>query len=236
MQTEEQNLQDAMNAQNAEAYQDTKMQETSSQVSEAEAAAAAEAVAAAADGETAGAEEQSSDPQMEIALLRTQVQVLAQKAKEDHDSMLRAVAEADNARKRAEADVERERKFAMEKFIKAIIPVYDSLDRALELSDRNDPASKATLDGVESTITLLLKELGAFGLECINPVGEAFNPNVHQAISVAPSAEMAPNHVLAVMQKGFILNGRVVRPAMVMVSKAAEPAENKESGSINVQA
>lgn len=171
------------------------------------------------------AEEHSAsarDPQTEIAILRGQLEQVGRMAQEDHERMLRSVAEAENVRRRAEGDIERERKYAMERFVKGIIPVFDSLDQALTLSDRSNPATKATLDGVESTINLMLKELSNFGVECINPQGEKFDPNLHQALSAVPSSDVAPNHIIAVMQKGFILNGRVVRPAMVMVAKAAD--------------
>lgn len=195
---------------------------------QADEAAKTEATAAeekAAQSEQTGEDSKAAaerDPQTEIAILRGQLEQLGKKALEEHERMLRAVAEAENVRRRAEADIERERKYAMERFVKGIIPVFDSLDQALTLSDRNDPATRATLDGVESTVNLMLKELSAFGVECINPQGEKFDPNLHQALSAVPSKDIAPNHILAVMQKGFILNGRVVRPAMVMVAKAAD--------------
>ncbi len=244
MQTEEQNLKEALDAGNMQA-QDEVLKAAAEQNAGA-AVAEDEAVATedtqAEEGGAAAAAEAEQDPAVQMASMRAQLDILAKQAQADRDRMMRAVAEADNARKRAEADVERERKFALEKFVKAIIPVYDSLDQALTLSDRNDPATKATLDGVESTIKLMLKELSPFGVECINPAGAPFDPNQHQAISVAPSAEVPANHVLAVMQKGFVLNGRVVRPAMVVVSKAAEgqaeaeKAQGSESRTINIEA
>ncbi|SPT69986.1 Heat shock protein B25.3 [Anaerobiospirillum thomasii] len=161
-----------------------------------------------------------NDLVLECETLRGQIKILEASAQKDKETMLRAIAEAENARKRAEADVERERKFAMEKFVKGIIPVIDALDKALELSDRNDPATKATIDGVEATLNLLIKELSAFGVEIINPVGDAFDPNFHQAISMVPSAEVPANHIVAVMQKGVVLHGRVVRAATVIVARA----------------
>lgn len=233
MQTEEQNLQDGKNESVASATNaNAQTQNASAADTATRAQAPQESTAPTADRKSAEQEAtpatEQVDPQVQIATLRAQVEVLAKKSQEDRDRMLRAVAEADNARKRAEADVERERKFALEKFVKAIIPVYDSLDQALTLSNREDPATKATLDGVENTVTLLLKELKAMGVECINPQGAPFDPNQHQAISMVPSAEVPAKHVLHVMQKGFVLNGRVVRPAMVMVSQGA-PAATAEA-------
>ena len=187
-----------------------------------------EAVKADASSQEQTAEQEEAqvkeeDPQVTIAALKSQLEVLAKQALSDKEKMLRAVAEADNSRKRAEADVERERKYALEKFVKALIPVVDSLDMALEAGkSKAENAEDAMVQGVEATLRLFLKELSSFGVERINPVGEPFDPNVHQAISMVPSKDVKPNCIVSVMQKGFILNGRVVRPAMVMVARAAE--------------
>ena len=181
---------------------------------------------ASSQEQNAGQEEaqaKEEDPQVTIAALKSQLEVLANQALSDKEKMMRAVAEADNSRKRAEADVERERKYALEKFVKALIPVVDSLDMALEAGkSKAESAEDAMVQGVEATLRLFLKELSSFGVERIDPVGEPFDPNVHQAISMIPSKDVKPNCIVSVMQKGFILNGRVVRPAMVMVARAAE--------------
>ena len=99
------------------------------------------------------------------------------------------------------------------------MPVYDALEKALEFSDRNNEATKATIDGIENTLTLFLKEMSSFGVEQVDPTGNPFDPNFHQAVSMVPSTDVPNNHVLNTMQKGFTLNGRVVRPAMVIVAK-----------------
>ena len=181
---------------------------------------------ASSQEQNAGQEEaqaKEEDPQVTISALKSQLEVLAKQALSDKEKMLRAVAEADNSRKRAEADVERERKYALEKFVKALIPVVDSLDMALEAGkSKSENAQDAMVQGVEATLRLFLKELSTFGVERIDPVGEPFDPNVHQAISMIPSKDVKPNCIVSVMQKGFILNGRVVRPAMVMVARAVE--------------
>lgn len=169
-------------------------------------------------------------PQSEIEALRMELEKVKAEGAKNKDLMMRTIAEAQNARRRAEEDVQKERKFGLERFVKALIPVVDSLDMALTLTDRNNPAVKPTIDGVESTLNLFLKELGSFGVERIDPVGQAFDPNFHQAISMAPSSGVAANHVINVMQKGFLLNGRVVRPAMVVVSKGQEQAQNAYGG------
>lgn len=210
---------------NAEAQvQETKAQPDEEVVlQQGEEAVKADASSQEQTAEQEEAQVKEEDPQVTIAALKSQLEVLAKQALSDKEKMLRAVAEADNSRKRAEADVERERKYALEKFVKALIPVVDSLDMALEAGkSKAENAEDAMVQGVEATLRLFLKELSSFGVERINPVGEPFDPNVHQAISMVPSKDIKPNCIVSVMQKGFILNGRVVRPAMVMVARAAE--------------
>lgn len=175
--------------------------------------------------------------QAENISLRSQLEKTRGDAEKDHEQLVRAVAEAMNMKKRAEADVERERKFGNEKIIKALLPVVDSLDLALTHTDKNNPELKAVAEGIENTMTLFLKELKNFGVERLNPVGQAFDPNLHQAITMVPSSDVKPNHILSVMQKGFVLNGRVVRPAMVVVAKAAETEEpDVEQKTVNIEA
>lgn len=130
--------------------------------------------------------------------------------------------EIKTVRNRAARDIERERKFALERYVKALLPIYDSLEKALELSDRNNEATKATIDGVEQTLALFLKELTSFGVTCDDPTGKLFDPNFHQAVSLVSTTDVPNNHVLNTMRKGFILNGRVVRPAMVIVGRAPQ--------------
>ena len=155
---------------------------------------------------------------------------------------MRAFAECENQKKRIEADVERERKFGNEKILKALIPVVDSLELALVHADPNNEAAKSTIEGVQNTVTLLLKELKGFGVEAVDPTGKAFDPNLHQAISMVPSAEVEANCVINVMQKGYTLNGRVVRPAMVIVSSGAPAGSapkaetSSEENRINIEA
>ena len=174
--------------------------------------------------------------------LKAKLADLEASSKSKIDSLVRAVAETENQKKRIEADVERERKYGNEKILKALIPVVDSLELALKHSNKEDPAIKPTIEGVENTTTLLLKELKSFGVEPVDPKGQAFDPNLHQAISIAPSVEFEQNIVMDVMQKGYTLNGRVVRPAMVIVSSGApagvKPQENPEEkkNTINIEA
>src|SRR5699024_10180568 len=117
-------------------------------------------------------------------------------------------------------DVEKAHKFALEKFSSALLPVIDSLERALSLSDKSNAEFTAMIEGIELTLKSLLDTVNKFGIEAIEEENVPFNPDIHQAMSMVESEEIAPNHVITVVQKGYSLNGRLLRPAMVMVSKA----------------
>lgn len=151
-----------------------------------------------------------------IAQLEAQLEETAQR---ERDTALRARAEADNIRRRAEQDVEKAHKFALEKFSSELLPVIDSLERAIELTNKDDPALAPTLEGIELTLKSLLGAVGKFGIEPVQDKNVPFNPDVHQAMTIIDSADHGPNHVIDVMQKGYTLNGRLLRPAMVIVSK-----------------
>ncbi|OON36554.1 nucleotide exchange factor GrpE [Izhakiella australiensis] len=172
--------------------------------------------------ETASAESDETasevDPRDErIAELEAQ---LSQAQGGVREAQLRAQAEIENIRRRAELDVEKAHKFALEKFSNELLPVIDSLERALEVADKENPELAAMIEGVELTLKSLLSAVGKFGVEVVGDVKVPFNPDVHQAMSMMESDEVEPNHVLMVMQRGYRLNGRLLRPAMVAVSKA----------------
>ena len=136
------------------------------------------------------------------------------------DAALRAAAEAQNTRRRAEQDVEKARKFALERFVGELLPVIDNLERATEAAaDAGSDTVKSIAEGVELTRKSLLDVLGKFDIAVIDPVGEPFDPNLHQAMTLVPNPDMEPNTVMEVMQKGYTLSGRLIRPAMVVVSK-----------------
>jgi molecular chaperone GrpE len=141
-------------------------------------------------------------------------------AAELKDQMLRIQADAQNIRRRAEADVEKAHKFGQEKFSRELLSVLDNLERALAASPE-DEATKALRDGVEMTLQGFTSTLTKFNVEAIDPQGETFNPEQHQAMAMQENADFPPNTVMAVMQKGYSLHGRLLRPAMVMVSKGA---------------
>jgi len=134
---------------------------------------------------------------------------------------LRAQADAQNVKRRAEQDVEKARKFALEQFCKELLPVIDNLERALEAAPEGEQAVRPITEGVELTLKSFTDALKKFHIEVVDPVGEPFDPQLHQAMSMVENPDVEPNTVTLVMQKGYTLNGRLVRPAMVMVSKAA---------------
>lgn len=145
---------------------------------------------------------------------------LAQSQTGVRDAQLRAHAEIENIRRRAEMDVEKAHKFALEKFANELLPVIDSLERALEVANKEDPQLASMIEGIELTLKGLLGAVRKFGVEVVGETGVPFNPEVHQAMSMMESEEFEPNHVMLVMQRGYTLNGRLLRPAMVAVSKA----------------
>jgi molecular chaperone GrpE len=168
-------------------------------------------------------QQQAADVELEQAdpVVEEQSDELA-KALEDvalyKEAALRAQAEAQNVRRRAEADVEKAHKFALEKFAKSVITVADNLERALLSSDNQEDPMR---EGVELTLKDLIETLSRFDVVAVNPEGEPFNPELHQAMTMVPNPNLEPNTVMDVVQKGYTLNGRLLRPAMVVVSSAA---------------
>ena len=165
-------------------------------------------------------QKQVEDP-LEEAIARVQEleAQLAETAKKEQDLLLRTRAEIDNIRRRTEQDVEKAHKFALEKFAKDILNTIDNLERALATpANMEDETVKALFDGVELTLKELLATVARFGVEPVGVVGEAFNPDLHQAISMQPMEGFETNQITTVLQKGYLLNGRVIRPAMVMVA------------------
>ena len=158
------------------------------------------------------------DPRDEkIANLEAQ---LVEAQNRERDSVLRIKAEMENLRRRTEQDVEKEHKFALEKFVNELLPVIDSLDRALEVADKANPDNAAMIEGIELTLKSMLDVVRKFGVEVIADTDVPLDPNVHQAIAMVESEEIEAGKVLGVMQKGYTLNGRTIRAAMVTVAKA----------------
>ncbi|MFT6901193.1 MAG: molecular chaperone GrpE [Colwellia sp.] len=160
--------------------------------------------------------EQEKINELELSLSSAQTTIADQK-----DSVVRAKAEVDNIRRRSAQDVDKARKFALEKFAAEMLVSVDNLERALENIDKEDDSNTAIIEGLELTHQGLIASLEKFGVKGVDPQNEPFNPELHQAMSMQEVPGVAPNTVIAVMQKGYELNGRLIRPAMVMVSKSA---------------
>ena len=136
------------------------------------------------------------------------------------DQLLRTVAESENIRRRASRDVENAHKYANEKLLEDLLPVLDSLEKALELPNQSDDA-KALLEGIEISLKMFRETLERGGVAIVDPLGEPFDPSKHEALAMVPNEEVEPNSVIEVVQKGYLLNERVVRAARVVVSAAS---------------
>ncbi len=158
--------------------------------------------------------------------LEEQVATLTEQLGQAQEQNLRTLAEMQNLRKRSERDVENAHKFGLEKLINALLPVLDNLDRAVDAvgddAAEGSDALKALVEGVELTRKSSLDALKQFGVELLEPYGEPFDPQFHEAMTMVPSPTAEPNSVIDVLQKGYTLNGRLLRAAMVVVAKAPE--------------
>lgn len=162
-------------------------------------------------------EEQETDP---VKILEAKVQSAEEAASQAHDRLLRATAEFDNFKKRSQRETEEFRKFANESLIKALLPVIDNLERAVESSGSDNKANKSIVEGVEMTLREIYKVLEKFNLKALESEGQPFDPNFHQAVLQEETADHPENTVIKEMQKGYTLHDRLIRPAMVVVSKA----------------
>lgn len=183
------------------------------------------------DGEQLGeSQEQAVSEEAEAAAetatesQQPSLEELQAKADENWDRYLRAAAETENVRKRAARDVEHARKYALEAFAKEMLAVRDTFEMGIDAAESADVAS--LVEGNKATLKLLTTTLERFGISEVDPVGEPFDPELHEAISMQPSADAEPGSVLVVAQKGYALNGRLLRPAMVVV--AAEAPDEQE--------
>jgi molecular chaperone GrpE len=143
-------------------------------------------------------------------------------ADENWDRYLRAAAELDNVRKRTARDMENARKYALERFATDLLAVRDSLEMGLQAAEASGVAD--LIEGSKATLKQLSSTMERFGVLEVDPLGEPFDPTLHEAMTMQPSAEVEPNTVLTVFQKGYTLNGRLLRPARVVVSSAPQPA------------
>lgn len=155
---------------------------------------------------------------VELEQLKSQLAAAEEQARNHWDQYLRSVAELENIRKRAQRDVEAAHRFGVEKLVQELIPVKDSLDLAVENASKSDAA--ALIEGQAATQRLLGKALEKIGVTEIDPVGQPFDANLHEAMATQPSETAEPDSVLAVVQRGYALNGRLLRPARVIVARA----------------
>jgi len=171
------------------------------------------------DEENQQEEVQLESPEKNADSLESQLEYAQAKATENWDHYMRAKAEMDNLRRRNIKDVENAHKFGIEKFVTEMLPVIDGIGMGLAVEDAS---AESLREGMELTMTMLGKMMEKLGIEEIDPLNEPFDAAKHQAMSMQPNTDVEPNTVIAVMQKGYSLNERLIRPAMVMVSKAAE--------------
>jgi molecular chaperone GrpE len=151
----------------------------------------------------------------------SETEQLQQQVAEANDQVLRVQAEMQNVRRRVERDVENAHKYALDKFSADLLPVVDNLERALSSISADDEGQKAVAEGIELTLKSFVDVLARFKIEPVDPAGQPFDANLHQAVSMVPNPDLEPNTVMDVFQKGYTLNGRLIRPAMVIVSKAS---------------
>jgi len=146
---------------------------------------------------------------------------LRQQVAHANEQLLRVQAEMQNVRRRVERDVENAHKYALEKFATELLSVVDNLERALAAIDTEDESQKSVAEGIELTLKTFIDVLAKFNVETVEPEGQPFDADLHQAVSTVPNADVEPNTVVDVFQKGYTLNGRLIRPAMVVVSTKA---------------
>ncbi|MDG1987134.1 MAG: nucleotide exchange factor GrpE [Halieaceae bacterium] len=170
--------------------------------------------------EIVDSEESSEKSEEEIAV--DSLSELEVQLEEMRDQVLRHQAEVQNVKRRAEQDVEKARKYALERFCNELLPIVDSLEMAILSASPDQEESESILKGIKLTLKMFVDTLAKFNLEQIDPEGEPFDPKLHQAVSMVENNEVEPNTVLSVMQRGYVLSGRLIRPAMVVVSKASE--------------
>ncbi len=180
--------------------------------------------------------ETSSSERSELDVLKAKLEEAENRAKENWDKLLRSQAEQENIKRRTARDIESAHKFAVEKFVLELLPVKDSLElgAAAATNENAEESLKKIQDGIALTLNMLDSVFKKFNIEEIKDAGVKFNPDHHQAMSTQPSDDVAPNTVLNVFQKGYLLNNRLLRPAMVVVS--AKASDNKENPEIDEMA
>jgi len=174
----------------------------------------------------------AADPVADIAALQARLAEAEQQVSALRDQSLRAAAEADNVRKRAEREVATSLKYGADRVLGDLLAVIDSLELGLKAAGAPEATAKSIGQGLALTHKQLLSFFEKHGVKVLDPAGQPFNPELHEAVSAVESSDVPPNHVLAVMQKGYRLHERLLRPAMVMVARAAaDPSKNAANNS-----
>jgi molecular chaperone GrpE len=176
----------------------------------------------------------SKDEKKSLERLRQDLEETKSKAEENWNEYLRACAELENTKRRMQRDIENAHKFSVEKFITELLPVKDSLELGLAASKENNGNLEKLIEGVELTLKMFSDAVNKFGVEVVNPVDQPFDPEFHQAMAMQESNVVPQNTVIAVMQKGYIMHGRLVRPAMVVVSKGPANPTDQDSEKVGV--
>ncbi|SCN47425.1 nucleotide exchange factor GrpE [methanotrophic endosymbiont of Bathymodiolus puteoserpentis (Logatchev)] len=172
------------------------------------------------DNEEAEAEN-AQEADVSVAELQARLAKAEAKAAENWDKVLRTQAEMENLKRRTQKDLDNAHKYGLEKFAKELLSVIDSLELGIQAATSDAPEVVKLREGSELTVKQFENVFAKFNIEAIDPLGQPFNPEQHQAMTMQPSADVEPNTVINVLQKGYILNGRLIRPAMVVVSQAA---------------
>ena len=194
--------------------QDTNQEDTSAKSEQPEANAEEKLQSEAEIDSSESTEDQEGQTVNEVEELQQKLSTLG-------EQLLREQAEMQNVRRRAQRDVESAHKFALEKFATELLSVVDNLERAIGAIDTEDDSQKAVAEGLELTLKTFVDVLIKHSVEPVDPEGQPFDADLHQAVSMVPNAEVEPNTVINVFQKGYTLNGRLIRPAMVVVSTSA---------------
>ncbi len=165
-------------------------------------------------------EEAEVEAEVSVAELQKQLAQAEKKVTDNWDKVLRIQAEMDNLKRRTQKDLDSAHKYGLEKFAKELLNVIDSLELGIQAATSDEPEVLKLKEGSDLTIKQFEAVFAKFNIEAIDPTGEPFNPEFHQAMSMLPSADVEPNTVINVFQKGYVLNGRLIRPAMVVVAQA----------------
>jgi len=163
---------------------------------------------------------EAEEVEVSIEGLQKQLATAEKKAAENWDKVLRIQAEMDNLKRRTQKDLDSAHKYGLEKFAKELLNVIDSLELGIQAATSDAPEVVKLKEGSELTIKQFETVFAKFNIEAIDPAGEVFNPEFHQAMSMVPTEDAEPNTVMNVFQKGYVLNGRLIRPAMVVVAQA----------------